>query len=177
MLVQKVKPSSNRILFGQSKNICHDVMELKDALPPGMSQFVLIVHAMSDNDTTSAFYCKTKNHIFEMIKKDISSLQYLKDLERPDCQPDEVAQIVERFLSALYRGSITKEVSNLDALRYELYVKRRTSIWPCFHQHLLQPENILSVFTILCNSGMVITWTPVNGHGRKMEMFCRQYVR
>ena len=64
MLVQKVKPWSNRILFGQSKNICHDVMELKDALPPGMSQFVLIAHAMSDNDTTSAFYYKTKTHIF-----------------------------------------------------------------------------------------------------------------
>ena len=99
---------------------------------------------LSDNDTTSAFYYKTKTHIFEMIKKDISSFQYLKD---PDCQPDKVAQIVERFLISLYRGSITKKVSNLDALRYELY------------------------------SGMVITWTPVNGHGRKMEMFCRQYVR
>ena len=100
-----------------------NVLDLKNALPPDMSKQILIVLAMSDNDTTSAIYKKGKAQVFDVIKKDCSSFQYLKDLHHADCQPDEVASIVERFIITLYKGALKKQTPSLDALRYELYVK------------------------------------------------------
>ena len=34
----------------------YNVLDLKNVLPPDMSKLILIVHAMSDNDTTPAIY-------------------------------------------------------------------------------------------------------------------------
>ena len=55
--------------------------------------------------------------------KDSEQLDYLRILHRSDCQQEEVALIVERFIISLYKGNLKKSIDNLNDLRYELYIR------------------------------------------------------
>ena len=58
MLVGNAHESCKGIFFGKTI-YCYNVLDLKNALPPYMTEIILIVHAMSDN-VTSAIYKKVK---------------------------------------------------------------------------------------------------------------------
>ena len=70
MLVEIASSSRKNIYFGKNHSFCYNIKDLKNALPSKMLGLILIIHALSDNDTTSAFYKKGKNSMFNLIMKD-----------------------------------------------------------------------------------------------------------
>ena len=122
MIIEMASSSRKNIYFGKNHSFCHNIIELKNALPPKMSGLILIIHALSDNDTTSAFYKKGKKSIFNLIMNDCEHFDYLRTLNRCDCSKEEVASIVEKFIIALYKGKL-KNIEKLNDLRYELYIR------------------------------------------------------
>ena len=79
MFVGNAHESCKGIFFGKT-TYCYNVLDLKNALSPDMSELILIVHAMSDNDTTSAIYKNGKASVFDVIKKDCSKIVNLMKL-------------------------------------------------------------------------------------------------
>ena len=107
-----------------------------------MLGLILIIHALSDNDTTSAFYKKGKKSIFNLIMNDCEHFDYLRTLNRSDCSKKEVASILERFIIDLYKGKL-KNTENLDYLRYELYIRlvSKTKLTSDFDLAVLPPTS------------------------------------
>ena len=108
MLVEKLSKSCKDLYFGKSTSFCC-VSEIHNALTLEMSNFLLIAHALSGNDTASTFYKEGKRKVFDLIEKKCTSFQYLLDLYQADCPPNVVASIGEKFIISLYKGNYKTE--------------------------------------------------------------------
>ena len=58
-----------------------------------------------------------------MISKNQKDYLYLEKLLNKDLDQDTVSEIIEHFLVQLYKGSLKSNLSTLNELRYDLYLK------------------------------------------------------
>jgi hypothetical protein len=85
-----------------------------------MKNYILMTHALTGCDTTSAIHGKGKVQAFNKIKKDDKLKEVMAIFNNESASPQEVCSAGESFMSILYGGKLTDD---LDTLRYKTYVR------------------------------------------------------
>lgn len=99
----------------------YKIASIRRSLKQNVVKYVLVAHAMSGCDSTSALFRRGKTHAFKAIdnEKDLSFLDVFKS---KDSTHDQIASAGEKFLLIVYNAPQTTQT--LDDLRYANYKKQ-----------------------------------------------------
>ena len=118
MLVADERIKENLIMKSTAGR--YKIASLRRTLKPNVTKFILVAHAMSGCDTTSALFRRGKTHAFKAINNE--DLSYLEAFKCRDSSHDLIASAGEKFLLQVYNAPSTSET--LNDLRYANYKKQ-----------------------------------------------------
>ena len=95
----------------------HRITDIQRGLKQNVLSHVLVAHAMSGCDTTSALFRRGKTFAFKVIDND-RDLSYLEVFKLKTSTYQEIASAGEKFLLNMYNAP--KSTETLDDLRFVL---------------------------------------------------------
>ncbi|KAE8738446.1 hypothetical protein FOCC_FOCC016069 [Frankliniella occidentalis] len=87
----------------------------------GIREAMLLTHAFSGGDTTSAFYGKGKSSLLGLLEKNPEMLQEVMLFHQPNGDEKRLVELGEKIIINMYNGA---KRENLKDVRYALYVKK-----------------------------------------------------
>ena len=94
MLVADERIKENLIMKSTAGR--YKIASLRRTLKPNVTKFILVAHAMSGCDTTSALFRRGKTHAFKAINNE--DLSYLEAFKCRDSSHDLIASAGKKFL-------------------------------------------------------------------------------
>ena len=117
LLVMLIDRSCSNLYMQFANNVIYNSEAIREALPLGVQNHLLIAHAITGCDTVSALFSVGKRSALEVLEKNDCS--FLDIFQAADASHEQIAMAGERFVLKLYNA---KEICpSLDDWRYLKY--------------------------------------------------------
>ena len=137
ILVSQLTPGMSLYMCGHSPPIIYDIQVIQNAIG-GMKNHLMMLHAITGCDTTSALFGQGKKRAFLLAQKE--SLDMLDVFESSQSSNDNISMAGEQFLLKLY-GALRADT--LDKYRFMCYNRSisRSSLTSSFKLESLPPTS------------------------------------
>jgi len=111
-------------IYMQSLNAKTSIRAVRDAIKLKATEQLLVIHAISGCDTTSALFGHGKASIYRQISSHPDTLTLTRAISAPTATCESVAQAGKQLLKIIYGGKLGETLNKLRYVRYMQLVAR-----------------------------------------------------
>lgn len=123
-----------------SNDKVYNILDLKNQLSPNIQKHILVLHAMSGCDTTSAMYSIGKTIAYDVLES-MPDSDFLNVFTADDATHEEISEAGEEFILKLFHAKKSKSLDNLRYIRYMTKLAKKSITSTLFGLESLPPTS------------------------------------